>query len=396
MPQDLSIIYIDINAAFLNPTRNLLLPALRGSGRVRCFGPGFVDSKTLRGGLASFIAAIDGAGVVVANSHTIFADIYEMALITHMFKRNYALDFPADDVVELARIAREFERLAELGIPRVVILLENDYYNWRPREIEALQRRADYVIAFGPEFWRHKAELPNLGKETFAKQATDAWADWVHANAERVASQLHFVSDSEFRWARLAHRQRDWGMPGIRYWARREARRRLEAAGIRPVGESPLRRGMGALKKLGLMRREPRWLQHHLNADHQDRLGAVRFAYTCGSGLNMPVRKFFEIPAAGAVLVCQPFNGFEAAGFRHGENAFVSAPETVVDAHKVLRGDLDYAQRLADAGQRLVFERHSIAARAAQFRETLQAMADRSFAGARWVDGRYRVIRRTA
>jgi len=373
-----------------------MLPLLRAAAETTCFGPGYVEETVLRKGLRRFIDEFGPFDVVATNSHIIFAQAYERVPSPAIFRRAYAFSFDDGDLLELANIAQELCVLSERRLVRVAMFLESDYYNWSHREIDALERRADYVIGFGPEFWRCKAELPDLGREAFAGQATDAWADWVGANAERIASLPHFVAETEFRWDRLAHRRHDWGMPGIQYHARRQARATLARNGIRPLGESPLRRVMGLLKKLKVMRREPRWLQHHLNADHQDRLGSVRFAYTCGSGLNMPVRKFFEIPAAGAVLVCQPFNGFAAAGFRDGENAVVCRPEKIMEAHRALASDLAWAQKIADAGSRLVFERHSLAARARQFADTLAAMADRSFAGGRWVDGRYTVIRRKA
>jgi hypothetical protein len=385
------ILYVDIDGFFLNPTRTLVPLALAHACDVLYFGPGYSNSDGLRRGIDELIEAEGPFDAVVASPLILFGDIYRISADT--LSKSYHFTFPRQDVTTLSALTTALE---QLRVVRVAILLESDYYNWSHREIDALERRADYVIGFGPEFWRCKAELPDLGREAFAGQATDAWADWVGANAERIASLPHFVAETEFRWDRLAHRRHDWGMPGIQYHARRQARATLARNGLRPLGESPLRRVMGLLKKLKVMRREPRWLQHHLNADHQDRLGSVRFAYTCGSGLNMPVRKFFEIPAAGAVLVCQPFNGFAAAGFRDGENAVVCRPEKIMEAHRALASDLAWAQKIADAGSRLVFERHSLAARARQFADTLAAMADRSFAGGRWVDGRYTVIRRKA
>lgn len=210
--RDVRVLFVDINATFLNPTRALVGLALRHSCNTRFFGPGYISTECLQKGLIRFVEEEGPFAIVAASPHVVFGDVYNLA--PEAVERAYWVPCPASDVKLLGQVTLEFERLRELGVVRVALFLETDYYNWRAREIEALQRRADYVIAFGPEFWRHKAELPNLGKETFAKQATDAWADWVHANAERVASQLHFVSDSEFRWARLAHRQRDWGMPG--------------------------------------------------------------------------------------------------------------------------------------------------------------------------------------
>ena len=38
------ILFVDVNASFVNPTRNLLPLALLAAGDVRFFGPGYVSS----------------------------------------------------------------------------------------------------------------------------------------------------------------------------------------------------------------------------------------------------------------------------------------------------------------------------------------------------------------
>lgn len=101
----------------------------------------------------------------------------------------------------------------------------------------------------------------------------------------------------------------------------------------------------------------------------------------------MPIRKFFEIPAAGAVLVCRPFHGFSALGFEDGVNCIVSEPERIADAHQRLTYDLDHAQQLATAGQKLVMERHSISARARDLSVIMKSIVEGNFAGSEWVGG---------
>jgi hypothetical protein len=232
-----------------------------------------------------------------------------------------------------------------------------------------------------------------LHLEGFAWRATDQWATWTRTHARRIASSLLFVGDAEFNWDRLVHRQYDWSVLGIGYHARGVAVKALKRGGHPPLLETKLRRGLGLMKRLGLLLKEKPTIQRMLNIDFQRRLEMSRYSYTCGSGYRFAIRKFLEIPAAGAVMVCQPFTGFEATGFRDGENAIACEPEAVMDAHRMLQADPDRAQAIADAGRELVFRKHSVAARAAQFREALSAMADQSFAGARWEGGEY-VVRR--
>ena len=319
----MKLLYIDVNASFLNPTRSLIPLALLRATNARFFGPGYVASNVLHRGLKAFVEAEGPFDVAVTNSHILFAPSGDATNLPRLYQRSYDLAFEPLDLLALPAIAEQFKHLP---LPRVGMLLESDYYNWRSDKIDALENRTDYLIALGPEFYRHRDQLPELPREAFYKNVTDEWADYANRNARKIASALHFVADTEFSVAPLDARHSAWATLGIAYDARRRAREALVQAGIEVVDESLLRHSLSMAKRLRLIRKESRRLQRFLNVDFQLRFESCRYAYTCGSGLDMPIRKFFEIPAAGTVLVCKPFAGFEAAGFRDGENAIVCLP----------------------------------------------------------------------
>lgn len=106
----------------------------------------------------------------------------------------------------------------------------------------------------------------------------------------------------------------------------------------------------------------------------------------------MPIRKFFEIPAAGTVLVCRPFFGFSALGFEDGVNCVVCEPERIADAHQTLVYDLAAAQRIADAGRKLIFDRHSLSARSRDLADIFAAISEKRFFGSRWTGGQHRLL----
>jgi len=319
----------------------------------------------------------------------LFSDIHDPPL-----KFYYDLEFDFSDQLQLPAIAAAF---GTLSIPRVALFLETDYYDWEEtREIEVLQRRTDYAIGLGPEFSRLRSEMTGLKQEIFGSLVTDAWASYARRHKDRIASLVHFISDPEISLRKLVGRKYAWGVIGVQYHARKVALDALRTARVPVVRQTRFRKLMALAKKLRLMLNEPRPIQRWFNSDYQHRLESSRYAFACGSAIDMPVRKFFEIPAAGAVLVCKPFCGFEAAGFRDGVNAIACDPQDIMDVHRSLEADPERAQAIADAGRRLVFTKHSLATRAAQLRETLSAMADGSFAGARWNNGEYTVARKTA
>lgn len=381
------ILYVDFNASFLNPTRNLIPLALMRAGSTTFFGPGHVDSATLRRGLHAFVDVEGPFDVALTNSHVLFSDIYDPPL-----KFYYDLGFDFTDQLQLPAIAAAFDTLS---IPRIALFLETDYYDWKEtREIEVLYRRTDYAIGLGPEFSRLRSEMTGLKQERFGNLVTDAWANYARREKDRIASLLHFISDPEISLRKLMGRKYPWGVIGVQYHARKVALDTLQSAGVSVVRQTRFRKLMALAKKLRLMMNEPRAIQRWFNSDYQHRLESSRYAFACGSAIDMPVRKFFEIPAAGAVLVCKPFCGFEAAGFRDGVNAIACDPKDIMDVHRSLEADVERAQVIADAGRQLVFAKHSLATRAVQLHETLSAMADGSFAGGRWKDGEYTVARK--
>jgi hypothetical protein len=278
-----------------------------------------------------------------------------------------------------------------LELPRLAVLLENDFYNWTARERDLIESRANFFVGFGEEFSPHMANMPYLKMERFASVATDVWADFSRTHRARIASLPHFVADPEFNVTPLSARPHDWSIMGVQYHARGVARDALKAIAVEPIMDTRFRRVLSLARRLRLMRGEKRLVQRFLNLDFGDRIASTRFSYTCGSGLMMPIRKFFEIPAAGSVLVCRPFYGFAAAGFEDGVNCLIVEPERIADAHQRLAYDLDFADRLARAGQKLVIEKHSLNARARDLKDILGAIAKKTFFGSEWVGGHHRL-----
>jgi hypothetical protein len=178
---------------------------------------------------------------------------------------------------------------------------------------------------------------------------------------------------------------------GVQYHARQVARDALLKSDITPVIDTRLRKLLFLLKKLRLVRGEKRLVQKLLNADFMARIAATRYSYTCGSALDMPIRKFFEIPASGSVLVCRPFHGFKDAGFIDGKNCMIVEPEQIIDAHRSLLADPDLAQRLASSGQHLVMEKHSLDARSRHLASIVEAIAQGRFKGSHWMEGEHRL-----
>ena len=384
----MKVLYVDVNARFINPTRSLIACALLMRMDVRFFGPGFISTSVLEDGLEAFVDSTGPYDVIIANSLFLFGDFSEVPLTLQDFKENYAVKFGSSDVACIPDIARALEKID--GVKRVAVLLESDFYDWSERYVEALERRADvFVPLAGPEFWSANADRPNLFRESFASRATDCWFNFLQNRSRACASMPHFIGDSEFNYTALQSRSQDWSILGVKYAARRTAQKILKDNGLGVDSGSKSRRFIGALKKAKLLKGETELTISYLNADFRARMAASRYSYTCGSGLGMPIRKFFEIPAAGSVLVCQPFVGFAHAGFIDRENCIVCEPGDIIEVHHWLSADTDRAQEIARNGQKLIAWKHSVSARAQEFYDIVSMVAVGRFNGATWRDGRF-------
>ena len=77
------------------------------------------------------------------------------------------------------------------------------------------------------------------------------------------------------------------------------------------------------------------------------------------SGLRWPLRKFFEIPAQGTILICYPFKNAEQYGFKSWENCvFIERPEEIIDTLLKLSKDSNLSEEIAFRGFTLVKEKH--------------------------------------
>jgi hypothetical protein len=115
----------------------------------------------------------------------------------------------------------------------------------------------------------------------------------------------------------------------------------------------------------------------------------TKLVYTARGAFGMPIRKFFEIPAAGALMVCVPPTNFAALGFRDGQHYVAAEPEALPQLIGELLSNPDKAAGIARSGQNLVFAKHSLAARAGQLRACLDSLAAGTYRGADWVDGQF-------
>jgi hypothetical protein len=357
------------------------------------FGPGYVAQDTLDRGLARFCEENGPFDVVIGDEFSLLRP----DMVSEERKHDHSFYFHACrfDPLLIHMGTDYFTFLKGYRGLRVIALLQTDYYNFSEAYESMLEEVADYVVCWGREFLIKKAQVPQVAVEGMAqnRQIHKAWTDryynFVTRNERRILSTPHFVAPTEMSQRPLAHRRSDWSVVGADYDSRVLARQKLDGAGLTRTGKFiPYIFALAA--RLHFHPYNKYWAIAFLNSIFFKALRDARYGFTCGSIMQWPIRKYFEIPGSGAVLVAERCNGWDALGFVHGENAVGCGASDILDAHQWLARDPERAQAIAASGNRLVRDLHTTQARGKQIKDSLERILDGRFEGSFWEGGQLR------
>lgn len=388
------VLYVDANVWHINPTANQLPVLIQAQfPDVKFYGPGFSNPEDLALGLRSYVDRTGPFDAVILGPATPFlngdnsldegAIGYLMRFTAHHLNVNALKNFFSD-----TRLA-----FGKLEIPvKVISVLNFDYYATTQKQIDVLLHHSIGVIGPNHQFVSRLGDLPDFAsrEKHFVKKAdrfSDAWHDFLAKYPERVITATHFVGPQEFFFEPLSGRSYQVSVPGVEYVLRKDAVNRLAKTKLRLASKNYFHFYRVA-SRLGFPMFSNAVSLRMYNFLFQRTLAETRCVYTAKGGFGMPIRKFFEIPASGALLICSPCNGYRELGFEHGQHYIQAEPDELLDA---LNSWLDHprGQEIASAGQALTHVKHSMSARGAQIGSCLQEMVMGTFRGARWEKGEY-------
>ncbi|MCG8546250.1 MAG: glycosyltransferase [Alphaproteobacteria bacterium] len=372
----------------MNRTRSLYKNALKHAFDVKIFGPGYVDSETLGLGLDAFIDKHGPFDCTITNEQVLFSVLIKDRLLKAYWQHGRRFD--DQDLLRLPSLSESFQNLAGR---KAVFLLQTDTYHLRDEKLRMIEDSDDYIIGWGRQFVEPLENLEDLKKEQYFQSANDNYFNFVQNNDSRVISLPAFLSEEEFSDVPLGSRAVKWSVLGARYWARAETEARLKNAGVPLSGFTP-QTVIERMRKYRLIDRVKAEYYDVSNYLFRKSLSQSKYSYTCGSALRLPIRKFFEIPAQGTILVCIPCNGSADIGLTDKSTIVASRPEDIIDAHEFLEEDPERAQRIADAGRNIVWRKHTAISRSRQIKTALKAIEAGSFAGSRWVNGDFQILER--
>lgn len=373
------ILFLDVNFRFYTPTRNLVPICIKKACETFFFGPGYLDRDAIRLGIKHFLHKNGPFDFVFATDAIVFHERNKGITSTNSLpSRNIELDDAENIFVDYKSIDEK----------KVTFLTKVDYYSLNNDDISRLDSTNSYYATFDSTMAPSILKLKNLDKEKFSRMASDAYHDFSLINKKKIIPFPHFVSCSEFYFSKLENRNNIWSVPGVPYYYRKNAKATLKSLGYKDKSGN-LRLFFSLLKKIGIKSYASPIVQSIYQSTYRRAIEDTMFCYSCGSALEYPLRKFFEIPAMGALLINMPFQCQSNLGFIDWENHIQASPEDLPEISDYLLKNTKEAQRIANQGQDLIWNKHSCSSRSGQMSRALDKISKGSFKGAAWDHGEF-------
>lgn len=384
------ILYVGFNAKYINPTSQLLQCLLKLIGDVTFYGPGFSSIEELQGGIGKFYKKQDPFDFVFTS---IQLAVVSDPLETRDFYRKYCVTTWGDVNLEAFMLeSRQFLLLCSK--PRIVFALDLDPYAVQSKLITELDEVADFIVSLGAGFTKPNADLRYLTNERdIAEKAKTIplglWHDYCQTHTSKFISLGHFVGLDEFYFGPLALRAHSVSVTGKQYFFRKKALLEFMKGRRISVGQSSYRWIFSLLSRLGVSPYS-RLVSHEIYRTlFKKLLLSSKISFTDGGAYDYMIRKFVEIPASGALLLARKCAGFDSLGFVDGESAVVINESDVLGQVVALLEDSSRIQQIALRGQSIVWEKHSLQARASQLTSALRAISGGDFRGSTWDRGEF-------
>lgn len=206
-------------------------------------------------------------------------------------------------------------------------------------------------------------------------------------NNNRMIQFTHFVNSSEFYFECLSNRENIIDISGANYYHRKMALNVIQNSEYK-INKKFYKVIFPILRRLGMKPDGNPILLKLYNILFKYELEKAKYIFTCGSGLEWPIRKFFEIPATGTLLLAKPFYNSEKLGFKENINYIKTDFNNLLETIRTLEsGLLLDSQEIANKGQELVRKKHSLEARSQKLEECLKSILINNFDGTYWSNG---------
>ncbi len=389
-------LYVDIDLVHLNPSATYFPQLIEAAvPNISFYGPGFSTPDILAKGLLNWIRETGPYEFIVLgpNSQVLNIDLDDN-IIRHSldFMRRFTVHGHSDAQI-VAFFKDLYAALPKIDIEhRLVSSVNFDYYAATPEQVQRLHDLNLKMIGPNDQFVLPFAELPDFVFQEKHYQRkkdrlSDCWYDFLHAHPERIITALHYVVPSEFSFAPIHERRPVIAVPGAEYHMRKKANDELRQSGVRMASKWYFHL-FRLLSKIGIRVYAHPVGMHMYNQCFQQTLKRSRYVYTAPGGFGFPVRKFFEIPAAGTLFLCKPCTGYADLGYVDGVHYLSTEPDQLPGLLQELV-KTGAGHDVAMSGRKVTADNHSLQARAQQIRLCMEAMVRGTYRGARWEAGNF-------
>jgi hypothetical protein len=199
-----------------------------------------------------------------------------------------------------------YESLRTLEPKVIHSFLQTNLYHFDKDFTDYLSQTGHYYMLAGGEVPVLKEKNPSLVKEGFFERVRNNWHYFAQEHSSRLVPIPHWIAETEFSWTPLSSRKFVATVPGKGYY-----RRKMAASFLKP---SKVKQPSYLIPKLCQLANRHLFSRFKLNdplmqirnSSFMNSISNTKYAYTEGSYLDYTVRKFFEIPALGTLLICSP------------------------------------------------------------------------------------------
>jgi hypothetical protein len=400
----MKILVIDVNAKYINPAVELVSRLVDSSSdsekKVLHYGIGYLDRSVLSKGLAEFLTQekFDPDVLVIGQNFPLFHELKDLQTGYTQFLKNFNYCYFNKNILgdgaisQFVSDAKDF--IYRFTKPVFVLQFNFDYYAATADLIDKVLRINDfYLVTRGEQFILPLREVVGDKEKHYLAKAdrlSDDWLTFIKSIPERVVSLVHFAGPHEYCFLPLSERRYDCVVPGVEYALRRQAKQILAASQFTspPQGYA---KAFALLNKLKLQPYSKYIGLEMYNALYRQSIINSRVAYVAREAFGLPVRKFFEVPALGTVMIGVMCNSYRALGFQDRVNFLHCEPEQLKDLLGDLLSDQTAAQRLADNGRNLIRVHHSFSVRSRQLEECIHSVLEKKFAGSYWENGQFKI-----
>lgn len=387
-------LYVDVNTIHINSTANeLLLMLYDFCDDITFYGPGYLNDDCINEGILKFIKNNKTFDVVIfgptcpimSKSNEETSVEYVRVWTANKLDPKLVLSYFKD-------ISKNFLKL-EIAI-KAISTLNYDHYTDPGKVLDMIEKNSLYLIGPNEQFQSLIENLPTFTKEEkhYKRKEgkfSDRWYNYTASYPERQITALHFVSINEFFFEPLEMRPYEVSVPGVEYVLRKKVLAELSNTNYKKVPKK-LFYLYKLLNRLGIPVYNNRFGMSLYNTTFKNTLRDTKCVYKARGGFGIPVRKFFEIPASGTLMMCHPCIGFKELGFIPNKNYIDLENEGLLEAlnHWVKNPK---AQTIASNGQKLIATKHASKSRFDQINQCLKEIQKNNFLGSKWINGEYKI-----